>query len=90
MTDHWQVIEGALEFWRSGEMFDEERMHIDAALAFVREQQLAERTLPDEVREAISYLVANSLDEYNVTLPETQPHLDAVLKWLDAQGKATP
>lgn len=53
MTEHWQVIEAALEFWRSGEMFDEERMHIDAAIAFVREMRQGQGMPPYHIREAI-------------------------------------
>ena len=41
--------------------------------------------IPPDVRESIAYLIANSLDEYNVTLPETKRHVDAALAWLDAQ-----
>lgn len=60
MSDHWQTIEDALEFWRSGEMFDEERMHIDAALAFVREQRAAQ--MGEQVVEAIDTLQGFILD----------------------------
>ena len=53
------------------------------------EAQLAQTTqqpaIPPDVRESIAYLIANSLDEYNVTLPETKRHVDAALAWLDQQ-----
>ena len=70
-NDIKRTIREALEFWRAGLEFDEERMHIDAALS-----ALDEPPIPLGVREAVITLCEN--DEY---------HWAARLlrKWLDAQ-----
>jgi hypothetical protein len=50
MSDHWDTIEDALRFWRGSLGFADEQMHIDAALAFVREQKAAAwEPLPDDI-----------------------------------------
>lgn len=41
--------------------------------------------IPSEVIEAMRYLLENSLDEYNVTFPETQRAITVLRAWLAQQ-----